>query len=102
MKKIKKTKRTQKQNIKNATKEKQKNSSCSSKKKEGYKDKNLIRNTPFKLHNIHERNGVLRTPSNIQDGDFCKTSQRLLVVNCFRNKLHLRSLTWFQGHIIKQ
>ena len=29
------------------------------------KVKNLIKNTPSKLHNIHQRRGVLRIPSNI-------------------------------------
>ena len=40
---------------------------CTHKTKEGYKVKNLIKNTPFKLHNIHKGRGVLKTPSNFQD-----------------------------------
>ena len=43
----------------------------------------VIKNTPSKLHPIHQCIGVLRTPSNIQDGDFCKNSQGPSVVNCF-------------------
>ena len=38
------------------------------------KVKNLIKNTDFKLHNIHQQIGILRTPSNIQDRDFSKNS----------------------------
>ena len=36
-----------------------------SKRIEGYKVENLIKNEHFKLHNIQQRRGVLRTPSNI-------------------------------------
>ena len=50
------------------------------------KVKNLIKNTPSKLHHIHQRRGVLRTPSIIQEGDFCKNSQGTSVVNCFCKK----------------
>ena len=39
------------------------------------KVKNFIKNTPSKLYHIHQHRGVLRTPSNIQDGDFCKNGQ---------------------------
>ena len=39
------------------------------------KVKNFIKNTPSKLYHIHQRRGVLRSPSDIQDGDFCKNSQ---------------------------
>ena len=42
--------------------------------------KNVIKITPFKLRNIHQRRGVLRTPLNIQDGDFCKNSNGLTFV----------------------
>ena len=34
-------------------------------KKRMLKVKHLIKNTPSNLHHIHERGGVLRTPSNI-------------------------------------
>ena len=55
-----------------------------SKTKEIYKDKHLIKNTPFKLHDIHQhRSVVLTTPSSLQGGDFCKSSQGLLVVKYF-------------------
>ena len=39
------------------------------------KVKNFIKNTPSKLYHIHHQRGVLRSPSNIQDGDFCKNGQ---------------------------
>ena len=39
--------------------------------------------------------GVFRTLSNIKDGAFCEKSQRLLAVNYFRKKLHLKSLAGF-------
>ena len=35
------------------------------KKKKMLTVKNLIKNTPFKLHHKHQRRGVLGTPSNI-------------------------------------
>ena len=35
---------------------------------------NLIKNTPSKLHKIHQRRSILRNPPNIQDGNFCKNS----------------------------
>ena len=54
---------------KNAIKQKCKNSLRASKIK-CHKIKNLIRNTPLKLHNIHQRRDILRVPSNMQDGDF--------------------------------
>ena len=50
---------------KNAIKLKYKNSLRTSEKKEYYKIKNLVKNTPFKLHQIHQRRGALRTPPNI-------------------------------------
>ena len=47
---------------KNATKLKHRTSIRASEKKEYYKVKNLVKNTLFKLHQIHQRRGVLRTP----------------------------------------
>ena len=38
------------------------------------KVKKLIKNTAFKLLNIHQVRGVLRTPSNTQDKDSSKNS----------------------------
>ena len=54
--------------------------------KAGCKVRNLILETIFKLHNLHKRRGVLKTLSNIQDADFCKNSQGLLVVNYVLHK----------------
>ena len=34
----------------------------------------LIKNTPCKMHKIHQRRRVLRNPSNVQDRNFCKNS----------------------------
>ena len=75
---------------------------CTSKTKEIYKVKNLIKNTPFMLHNIHQHRGALRTPPSLQDGDFCKNSQGLSVINYFSKKFCLRSLTGFLLHVIKE
>ena len=41
------------------------NSQCTSKTRECQKVKNLIENTPFKLHHLHQGSGVLTAPSNI-------------------------------------
>ena len=51
------------------------------KKKKKKKDINLIKNSPFKLHNLHSRKGV--KPSDIQEGAFCKNSQGLSFDNYF-------------------
>ena len=56
------------------------------------KVKNLIKNTPSMLHHIHQHRGVLRTPSNIENGDFCKNRQGTSIANCFWKKPRLRSL----------
>ena len=50
---------------------------------------------------IHQRRDILRTPSNIKDGDFCKNGQEPLAVNCFFKKLLLRSLAGFPICVIK-
>ena len=63
--------------------------------------KNLIKNTPFKLHHKHQCRGVLGTPSNILHGDFCKNSQGHSVSNCFCKKLNVRSMGGFLIHIIR-
>ena len=65
------------------------------------KVKNLIENTPSKLHYIHQRRGVLRTPSNISDEDFCKNNKGHSVVNRYCKKLHPRILAVFLIHFIK-
>ena len=43
------------------------------------KVKTFIKNTPSTKHHlnkyINQCRGMLRSPSNIQDGDFCKNSQ---------------------------
>ena len=57
---------------KEQTQKKEKNKK--NKTKEGYKVKNIIKNTPFKLRNIHQCRGLSRNPSKIKDGDFCKNS----------------------------
>ena len=75
---------------------------CTSKTKEYYKVKNLIKsNTPFNLHNIPRCRGVLTTPSHIQERDFSKNRQGPLAINNFCKKLHLRSLTGFLIDVIK-
>ena len=49
--------------------------------------KNLIKNTPFKLHHKHQCRGVLATPSNILHGDFCKNSQGQSVTAFAKNSM---------------
>ena len=40
------------------------------------KVKIFLKNIPSKLYHIHQHRGVLRSPSNIKYGYFCKNSQR--------------------------
>ena len=40
------------------------------------KVKDFIKNTPSKLYHVKKRRGIFRSPSNIQNGEFCKSSQR--------------------------
>ena len=50
---------------KDAIKKKWKISLCGSKTNECYKNKNLIKNTSFKLQYVQQHRNLLRTPSNI-------------------------------------
>ena len=49
----------------NAIKQKRKKFPMYKRNKRMLKVKNLIKNTPSKLHHMHKRRGVLRAPSNI-------------------------------------
>ena len=53
------------------------------------KVKNLIKNTPSKLHHILQRR------------DFCKNSQTFIRSTVFCKKLHLRSLAGILIHVVK-
>ena len=64
------------------------------------KVENLIKNTPSRLHHIHQRRGLLKTLSNIYDGDICKNSKGHSVINRFCKRLHPRSLAGFLIYVI--
>ena len=50
------------------------------------KVENLIKNILSRLHHIHQRRGLLKTPLNIWDRDICKNSKGRSVINCFCKK----------------
>ena len=64
------------------------------------KVENLIKNTPSRLHHIHQCRGLLKTLSNIYDGDICKNSKGHSVINRFCKRLHPRSLAGFLIYVI--
>ena len=60
-----------------------------------YKGKNLIKNTHFKLHNIHQRRGILRHLLNVQNRDLTENGKGFQSL-----AIHFRGLTEFLIHVI--
>ena len=58
------------------------------------KIKKLIKNTLSKLHRIHQRRGVLKTPSSIYDGNFSKKQPRTFCRYLFLQKTPSQKSGW--------
>ena len=65
------------------------------------KVENLIKNTPSRLHCIHQCRGLLETPQTSKMEISEKNGKGHSVVNCFCKKLRPRSLAWFLIYVIK-